>query len=247
MQESEGGVVAEDVRRRLLRLLASGALRPGDRLGTEREMAARFAVSRATLRSALVPLARAGLLERRTGRGGGTFVRAATVAREAADRLGLPERLEAAGHTAATALLASVVRPATEAERDTLRLDGDARVVEVERVRYADGLPLSLDLARFPLDLVPGLLDRPLEGSLYAELAATYGLEPVTTEEEISVVHARAREARELAVPVDAPLLQVVRVAHDADGRAFELSEDLFRADRVRLVARGTTVSVTRR
>lgn len=247
MEESEGGAVAEDVRRRLLRLLASGALRPGERLGTEREMAARFAVSRVTLRSALVPLARAGLLERRTGRGGGTFVRSGVVEREAAERLGLPQRLTAAGHTAATALLRSGVRAATDAEREALGLEADAAVVEVERVRYADGLPLSLDLARFPADLVPGLLDGPLDGSLYAELAASYDLRPATTEEQISVVHATAREARELEVAVHAPLLQVVRTAYDAGGRPFELSDDLFRADRVQLVARGTAVTVTRR
>ncbi|HTY27858.1 MAG TPA: GntR family transcriptional regulator, partial [Mycobacterium sp.] len=56
MEESEGGPIAEDVRRRILSMLAQGALRPGSRLGTEREMAERFAVSRSTLRSALLPL-----------------------------------------------------------------------------------------------------------------------------------------------------------------------------------------------
>ncbi|MBN7463572.1 winged helix-turn-helix transcriptional regulator, partial [Mycobacteroides abscessus subsp. abscessus] len=81
MEESEGGPVAEDVRRRILSMLAQGTLHPGSRLGSEREMAERFAVSRATVRSALVPLSRAGILERQTGRGGGTFVRADVVQR----------------------------------------------------------------------------------------------------------------------------------------------------------------------
>jgi len=71
MEESEGGPIAEDVRRRILSMLAQGVLRPGSRLGTEREMAEQFAVSRSTLRSALLPLSRAGVLERRTGRNGG--------------------------------------------------------------------------------------------------------------------------------------------------------------------------------
>ncbi|HNA50943.1 MAG TPA: GntR family transcriptional regulator, partial [Mycobacterium sp.] len=54
MAESQGGPIAEDVRRRILSMLAQGTLRPGSRLGTEREMAERFAVSRSTLRSALL-------------------------------------------------------------------------------------------------------------------------------------------------------------------------------------------------
>lgn len=246
MPETEGGAVAEDVRRRIVRLLSSGALRPGDRLGTEREMAERFDVSRSTLRSALVPLGRAGVLERRTGRGGGTFVRAGLVEREAAERLGLPERLDATGHAAATALLGSVLRPAGEAEAAALRLAPGATVVEVERVRYADGLPLSLDVARFPSALVPDLLAQPLEQSLYALLDAVYGLRPDVTEEQVTVVRANEREARELAVPTGSPLLHVTRVAATAEGTPFELSDDLFRADRVRLVARRTSRGVDR-
>ena len=90
MEETPGGAVAEDVRRRILSMLSSGALRPGNRLGTEREMADKFGVSRATLRSALLPLSEAGVLERRTGRRGGTFVRADIVQRNAAELTGLP-------------------------------------------------------------------------------------------------------------------------------------------------------------
>ena len=51
MDESEGGPVAEDVRRRIVSMLDAGTLRPGDRLGSEREMAEHFSVSRATLRN----------------------------------------------------------------------------------------------------------------------------------------------------------------------------------------------------
>ncbi|MUL49324.1 GntR family transcriptional regulator, partial [Mycobacterium sp. CBMA360] len=61
MDESEGGPVAEDVRRRIVSMLDAGTLRPGDRLGSERDVAEQFGVSRATLRSALVPLSRAGI------------------------------------------------------------------------------------------------------------------------------------------------------------------------------------------
>src|SRR6476646_3232057 len=102
MEETEGGPVAEDVRRRIVSMLNGGALRPGDRLGSERDMAEQFAVSRATLRSALVPLSRAGILERRTGRGGGTFIKSDVVERNVAELVGLPSRLAAGGHATAT-------------------------------------------------------------------------------------------------------------------------------------------------
>ena len=54
--------------------LAGGKLGPGDRLPPERELAERLHVSRMTLRQALDSLERRGLLARRVGRDGGTFV-----------------------------------------------------------------------------------------------------------------------------------------------------------------------------
>lgn len=162
MEESEGGPVAEDVRRRILSMLAQGTLHPGSRLGSEREMAERFAVSRATVRSALVPLSRAGILERQTGRGGGTFVRADVVQRNVAELVGLPTRLHIGGHTSDTRVLGTSRRPATAAERAALEIAEGAEVFDVRRLRYADGVPLSVDTAYFPAELVPDLLEQPL-------------------------------------------------------------------------------------
>ena len=64
----------EDVRRVLTERIASGHLRPGQRLGAERALAADLGVSRATLRQALAVLADGGVVRRVPGRGGGTFV-----------------------------------------------------------------------------------------------------------------------------------------------------------------------------
>lgn len=51
-----------------------GLVGPGDRLPTERELAARFQVSRVTLREAVRAPQQAGFIESRRGRYGGTFV-----------------------------------------------------------------------------------------------------------------------------------------------------------------------------
>lgn len=237
-EESTGGPVAEDVRRRIVRLIAAGSLAPGARLGTEREMSERFGVSRVTIRSAILPLSRAGILERRTGRAGGTFVRSGLLPREAAEHLGLPHRLAATGHTSVTTVLSTRRAPATEIEAVALGVDTGTELAVIERLREADGVPLSLDRAHFPLTQAPDILDQPLGGSIYEMLHERYGIDPHDVDEEISVVSANRREARLLGVAERSPLLQLVRVARDGNGRAFEYSEDLFRADRVRLVAR---------
>jgi GntR family transcriptional regulator len=127
-------------------------------------------------------------------------------------------------------------------ERDLTTLAGlpaeGALVLEVVRVRLADGEPLSLERALFPAERFPGLLDRSLGGSLYELLEAHYELAPGEAEEHIEVVSAGAAEARLLELRRGAPLLAVARTAWDADGRPFERSHDLFRADRARMVVR---------
>ena len=74
--------LVDDARHRLLDMISSGALRPGDKLGTERELAATLAVSRSTLRQVLAVLAQSGVVRRVPGRAGGTFVAHSKVDRD---------------------------------------------------------------------------------------------------------------------------------------------------------------------
>jgi GntR family transcriptional regulator len=115
-------------------------------------------------------------------------------------------------------------------------------VLEVVRVRLADGEPISLERASFPADRFPGLLDRSLAGGIYDLLQAEYELVPGEAEERIEVVAAGATEARLLGIARGAPLLAVARTTWDAEGRPFERSHDLFRADRARIVVRARSV-----
>jgi GntR family transcriptional regulator len=211
---------------------------PGDRLGAERELAERLGVSRSTVRAALADLERSGVIRRKTGRGGGIFVAERKVERDLTSLAGLPAYLRRQGFQADARVLSTATVEADAATAAALGLDDGALVLEVVRVRLADGEPISLERALFPADRFPGLLDRSLAGSLYELLGTHYGLVPGEAEERIEVVAAGAAEARLLGLPRAAPLLAVARTAWDADGHAFERSHDLFRADRARIVVR---------
>jgi GntR family transcriptional regulator len=219
------------------RLLAElGA--PGERLGAERELAERLGVSRSTVRAALADLERSGAIRRKTGRGGGIFVAERKVERDLTSLAGLPAYLRRQGFESDARVLSTATVEADEETAAELGLDDGALMLEVVRVRLADREPISLERALFPADRFPGLLDRSLGGSIYELLAAEYGLVPGEAEERIEVVTAGGAEARLLGIRRGAPLLAIARTAWDADGTAFERSQDLFRADRARIVVR---------
>jgi DNA-binding FadR family transcriptional regulator len=69
----EGNAFEETVER-LLTLIKLGVVGPGERFPAERELAAHLGISRLTLREAISELQRAGYVESRRGRSGGTFV-----------------------------------------------------------------------------------------------------------------------------------------------------------------------------
>lgn len=64
----------DQVRVSLVEAIATGQLRPGDRLPSELDQARGFKVSRAAVREALRSLADLGLISTTQGRGGGSFV-----------------------------------------------------------------------------------------------------------------------------------------------------------------------------
>ncbi len=70
-----GGNAFEETVERLLQAIKLGLVRYGERLPAERDLAVRLGVSRVTLREAIRDLQRAGYVESRRGRFGGTFVR----------------------------------------------------------------------------------------------------------------------------------------------------------------------------
>lgn len=239
------GPAAIAIRDRLRREISAGELAPGERLGAEREIADRLEVSRSTIRAALADLERNGIVRRARGRAGGIFVSDRKVERDLTSLAGLPAYLRRQGFQSDARVISTAMVEADDEIAGALSLDAGTLVLEVVRVRLADGEPISLERATFPADQFPHLLDRSLSGSLYELLQTQYGLEPGEAEERIEVVAAGAAEAKLLGVPRGAALVAIARTAWSADGVAFERSHDLFRGDRVRIVVRARSAPET--
>ena len=109
----------------------------------------------------------------------------------------------------------------------------------VELAPLATGGPQVMTISQGATKVeLKNVLDRSLSGSLYELLEGEYRLTAGEAEERFEVVGATAAEARVLDARAGAPLVAIARTAWGSDGRAFEHSRDLFRADRVRIVVR---------
>jgi GntR family transcriptional regulator len=206
-----------------------GRLSPGDRLPAERELAERYGVSRMTLRQALGALEQRGRLTRSKGRYGGTYVAEAKL--ELAGTSALSDQLRGLGVAAGARVLSALER---DAEPDEALLG--TRVFAIERVRLANGEPVALERGAYAADAFPGLLDGPLDGSLYELIRAGYDDVPVRAVERLEPGLAREDDAEALGIEVGAPVMLVDRTAFSATGRPLERSHDVFRGDRTRVV-----------
>lgn len=232
------GPAAERVRRLLRERISTGSLRPGERLGAERDLAAELGVSRSTVRQALAALERAGEVRRVPGRGGGTFVRRQKVERDLSRVVGVPALLRAQGMTSGSRIVSTGIVNADEQTAEALEIDPGTYVIDIVRIRLADGTPISLEHVRLPAERFPRLLDLPLGGSLYDLLTEQYDTVPGEAEEHIEVTPASEDEASILGAAPGAALLSIRRTTKDALGAVFEYSHDLFRADRTVITVR---------
>src|SRR5215470_13533349 len=110
------------------REIENGALRPGDRLPSERSLCGELGVSRATVRRAIEELAGDGLVE---SRGRGSFVTGDALIEPANTLMSLSELGHSRGLEASARVLGVDVRPATLDEAEAFGIAPGAEVFEL--------------------------------------------------------------------------------------------------------------------
>jgi GntR family transcriptional regulator len=216
-------------------LIAERKLVVGDRLAPEGGLADALGVSRMTLRQALAALEAKGVVERRRGRTGGTFIAQPKIDLDLTGLAGFTEQMRRAHVRAGARLISAETVAASGSVALALDLARGSLVHEVIRVRSANREPLALERSYFPVATFPDLLDQPLAGSLYSLMGRVYDRFPHTCTESLEPVVATDGEASLLGVEVGSPLMLIERTAYAEDGLPVESAVDLYRADRTRI------------
>jgi GntR family transcriptional regulator len=214
----------------------SGALRSGNLVPSERELARLHDVSLMTARHALASLEREGIVERR--RGVGTFVAAPKI--HFNKLMSYTEQMGSRGLTPASKVLMAKVVDDEEEATARLSLAPRSRVLKLERLRHAaGGEPFALETCYLPADPFANLQSGKLENdSLFSTLQRDYQVELSYSDEEVDATAADPRTAELLGLPKRAPVLRIRQVIFSTKGAVTLYVLGLYRSDRHNLVIR---------
>jgi GntR family phosphonate transport system transcriptional regulator len=229
-----GEAVWSQIERELARDIERGAIRPGGRLATEHELAARFGVNRHTVRQALASLVAKGLVQVEHGRG--TFVADFAIAYALGRRTRFSENLAAAGLEGRRRLLGAGEERAGGVVASGLKLAARAWVVRLETVAESSGRPVAYSEHYFPAQRFAGIARAVEEAGSITRALRRFGVSDFTR--KVSHITARLPEERVAALigqPVGRPVLCVEGVNVDARGRPIEFGRAQFAGDLVQL------------
>ncbi|WP_292898196.1 MULTISPECIES: GntR family transcriptional regulator [unclassified Nitratireductor] len=210
-------------------VLGSGAALPSERL-----LAEMTGLSRVTVRRGIELLVREGVLEQR--RGSGTYVLAPIERFEQplAAITSFTEDMLSYGRKPETRWLAREYASPSAQEAMTLGLSPGDRVLRLHRLRLADALPLAVELAIVPADVLP---DLSLLGTSLYEAMASAGARPHKALQRMHACALPEFEARLLEAEAGEPALFLERISRTAAGRVVEFTRSHFKGDRFDFVA----------
>lgn len=215
-----------------LRTALTTEYRSGDQFLTEREIAEKFQVSRATANKSLASLVSEGFLEFRKGLG--TFVRRDVIDYDVRSLVSFTEKARAAGKKPSTELLTFGKLTAAEADQSllsSLQVDPADLLWEMDRIRLADGIPVIFEHRYIVHKHCPKLTKSQAESSLYRAWTETHGLKIGGANDIIRAVLLTATEAQHLQTTSRSPALEVVSVGFLENDLPLWWERTLYRGD----------------
>lgn len=248
-------LIAEELRKQIIDRTYS----PGDRLPTEEQLQDRYQVARGTVRDALDQLEYAGLIERRHGRAGGSFVRQRWMADIFAWRDDQPMSSNSEADLFARTVREQGFEPSQEFR---LRIEpmpeehakllnvatGDSAVVR-RCIRFVNDAPHSVQDSWYPnwlVERVPRLRDPIDIPQGTTKLLADEGFVQLAAWGSTTAHMPTPDEAATLRIPNTRPVLRNVLTGYTIDG-PLRISAASFNSDTTRLISAHGDMSVIER
>lgn len=206
----------------------------GERIPAERQLSEDFNVSRMTLRQAIKTLEDEGILERRLG--SGTYVASQKVQEKVSGIMGFTELMHSQGKTPSSKTISYRIIQPSSSEIEKLQLDDGELVLRMERVRFADDVPICYEVASIPEKLIKHYSKDEITKSLYETLEnkghVTFG----HVEQRIGASVANEEIARLLDFKKGDAVVMRNQISHLDNNEPFEYVRAYYVAERFEFV-----------
>lgn len=216
--------------------IVQGEYPVGKRIPSEDQLNAQYGVSRITIRRALSELANEGYLIKRVGKG--SYVSDSWAKTDVSSKVSVrfPQNNDVQAFSE-SCLANDLIPGATlvrclqisgiESERSFFGFGSDGKLLLVERIRTADGLPIMVEENLFPYDRYSFIEDEDLtDVSLYKLIGCHGYTEPCLREPcALELEKCPQKYATLLEVPAGEPLFCLTGRYYDSDGSAMYLGK----------------------
>ncbi|MDD5139562.1 MAG: GntR family transcriptional regulator [Verrucomicrobiales bacterium] len=225
------------ISRKIIGMIQLGTLAPGSPVPSENEIIEKYQVSNTTARKALHELENEGWVTRVKGKG--TFVRDQTVVRAINRIFGFTKNMLEAGRKPATKLIGfhlhnSDHKQTVNGREFTLK----APYCEIERIRYADGVPVMKETRYISMGLCPDIHRKNLEQSLYDIFAKNYGIHLTEINQMVSAVLLDGGQLKHFNLDKPVPAFRVEGVSFCSKDLIIEMEDSIYRGDMYRFAAK---------
>ncbi|ACU72240.1 transcriptional regulator, GntR family [Catenulispora acidiphila DSM 44928] len=236
-QEPRYRRIAEELRH----AITEHAYGPGGKLPSEGALAGQYEVSRGTIRQALMLLRQDGLVTSR--RGTRRVVLDDAPVQDFAQMQSFARWARSIGETPEGRVVGQGWHPADPNEQRHLRIDADARVLHVMRLRLLSGRPAMLERTVYP-ELAGTIVENLASDTVsVTEFLESAGIFVADAEHTIDLVLAAPEDAELLGCAPGDPLLRERRRSTDPAGVPLEWSEDRYVPGSVAFVVHNSLAS----
>ena len=200
------------VAQRIQERIDAGNLKPGDIIPTNAELVETYTCDENTLVLALAELVYEGSLERDPSQQEYLRVVKEPLWGLVGGNHSLTKEAKRRGAEPGVEILRYETVSSWPVVRQRLQLDEGDDVTIMERLRTADGLPISLEFSYYPTKLYPGMTKEMFTGSgdkqsSFKIMQEKFNLKPVKAVDEVTVAAVEAREAELLGLECGTPVI----------------------------------------
>ena len=230
----KGGLRYIQLQRQIEKAIADGKLPPGIPLPPEREIAKITGLSRVTVRKAIAPLVKSGLVEQKQGSGSLIAEPVQRVEQSLSRLTSFTEDMQFRGIKTTSRWLNRAISAPSPEEIMNLAISTSETVSRIDRLRFANDIPMAIERATLPNSILKDPLS--VEISLYETLEKV-GKKPVRAIQHLKATNIKKEEAILLKCDEGTACLNVTRLSFLRSGEVVEFTKSVYRGDAYDFVA----------